>query len=393
MYSLFTHYLGELGLSQVLSSSLATVLCLLILLCTAYAAHKVMAFLFVTRINKFLERHNTLSMRFIVRYQAVRKIFSLIPILVLFTFGPASLDQSDNPYFKNVWLIFSKILWVYLYFKVAILISTFIHVGEKIYNTKPISSRWPINTYTQTVKIIIYGILAILAVSTLAGKSPSALLAGLGFASGITMLVFKDAILSFAANFQISSLNILKVGDWIEIPSENISGTVTDISLSIIKIENFDKTISTVPPTKIVNNVIKNWAGMEEAGGRRFTPLLLIDTQKVVPLSPERLTQFSEFPELGQFIEKASKDPQKHTNLGAFRHYALNYLRNDDRIHSESFTILARLLDSNSYGYLPLQIYAFTKTTNWGEYEDIQSEIVEHLISIASLFDLKIIHR
>jgi miniconductance mechanosensitive channel len=393
MYGYLLSYLTGFGLSKALAIPATTFLCLLSVFIIAFVIHKTLAFLFVKRIDRYLKNHQSVSMPFVSRYHGVQKVFSFIPIFILFIITPIFLDEGNNPYYKSLWAIFSKALYVYLYFKLGSLINTFIHVGEKVYKTKPISNRWPISTYTQTVKIIIYGILAILAVSTIVGKSPSALLAGLGFASGITMLVFKDAIMSFAANFQISSLNIMKVGDWIEIPNEKISGTVKDISLSIITIENFDKTISTVPPVKIVNNVVKNWAGMEESGGRRFTPTLLLDTNKVVALTPEKLKEYQSLPELEEYIKNVSKRPEKHTNLGAYRHYALNYLRADDRIHSEGFTILARLLEANNYGYLPLQIYAFTKTTDWGEYENIQDEIIEHLISIAPKFDLEIIRR
>ncbi|MAP24789.1 MAG: hypothetical protein CMM87_04570 [Rickettsiales bacterium] len=393
MYSLLLSYLTNFGVSKALAIPAATFLCLLSIFIFAFLVHKVLSFLFVKRIERHLKNHPAVSASFMARYHGVQKIFSFIPIFVLFTITPIFLDEVHNPYYKSLWSVFSKALYVYLYFKIAMLINTFIHVGEKVYKTKPISKRWPISTYTQTFKMVLFGILAILAVSTILGKSPSALLAGLGFASGITMLVFKDAIMSFAANFQISSLNIMKVGDWIEIPSEKISGTVKDISLSIITIENFDKTISTVPPVKIVNNVVKNWAGMEESGGRRFTPTLLLDTNKVVALTPEKLEEYKSLPELEQYIKIASKKPEKHTNLGAFRHYALNYLAEDDRIHSEGFTTLVRLLEANSYGYLPLQIYAFTKTTDWAEYENIQDEIIEHLISMAQKFDLEIIRR
>ncbi len=391
MYEILVSTLKDyLGLSGSYIMILAEALTFFTLLISTYFLQKLLTLFAKKPVHNLLSRRKGTLPPFLMKLNTPKHLFDLFPPLIMLAMVPVFFDEASNPHYKFIEVFLDKTLKVYFIFRLGILIDNLMSVFEAVYRTYPISNRWPIKTYLQSIKIFIFSLLGIVVVSTLIGKSPQTLLAGIGAAGAIIMLVFKDSILSFVANIQMSSANILKVGDWIEIPSEGISGTVLEVSLTTVKIENFDKTISTVPPSKIVSTSIKNWDGMKEAGGRRFTPSIMFDTQQVIPLTAEHIQKYETLPELKTYLESASKSPEKHTNLGAFRTYALELLMQDPRIHHEGFTLLVRLIQTNTYGYLPLQIYAFTKTTVWSEYEAIQSEIIEHLISIAPFFSLKV---
>lgn len=278
-------------------------------------------------------------------------------------------------------------------------------VVNALYARSPSASRRSIKGYLQVVKIVIYGVGAILVIATLIDRSPLILLSGLGALAAVLMLVFKDTILSLVASVQLNSNDMLRVGDWIEMPQLNADGDVIDIALHTVKVQNWDKTITTIPTWRLINESYKNWRGMQESGGRRIKRSLLIDQTSVRFLAREESERMRRFLLIDDYLAdkaeemaawnaklaKAGRDPvnmRRSTNIGAFRAYVEKYLRHNPRIH-QGMTLLVRQLQPTEMG-LPLEIYAFTDTVDWGEYEAIQSDVFDHLLAILPEFGLRL---
>ena len=265
----------------------------------------------------------------------------------------------------------------------------------------------PIKGYIQIVKIIIYIIATILIVAALIDRSPLILLSGLGAMAAVLMLIFQDTILSLVASVQISSNDMIRVGDWIEMPQLHADGDVIDIALHTVKVQNWDKTITTIPTKRFISDSFKNWRGMQESGGRRIKRSLFIDQHSVHFLTSEEIEHLKSFNLLkGYFDSKiteidqwnqehvedksgSSIDLRKMTNIGTFRAYILFYLRNHPGIHQTGLTLMVRQLSPTSEG-LPLEIYCFTNTIAWVPYEGIQADIFDHLLAIAPEFSLRV---
>ncbi len=261
----------------------------------------------------------------------------------------------------------------------------------------------PIKGYLQVVSLFLYVVAGIVVVSLLAGLNPVVFLSGLGALTAILMLVFKDTILSLVASVQIMSNNMISLGDWVEMPQANADGDVIDIALHTVKIQNWDKTISTIPTHKFISESFKNWRGMTESGGRRMKRAIHLDLNSVHFLSDEDVARLSRFEFLHEYLqakqselkvanarkvgEGVTPDPRRLTNAGTFRAYVRHYLRNHAMIHNE-MTLLVRQLEPGPQG-LPLEIYCFSNDTDWGNYEGLQADILDHLIASLPDFGLQ----
>ncbi|MDY0249855.1 MAG: mechanosensitive ion channel family protein [Pseudomonas sp.] len=290
---------------------------------------------------------------------------------------------------------------------IALALGAILEIINFLYRRRKNAHLKPIKGYIQVIKIIIYAIASILIVATLIDRSPLILLSGLGAMAAVLMLIFQDTLLSLVASVQISSGDMIRVGDWIEMPQLNADGDVIDIALHTVKIQNWDKTITTVPTKRFISDSFINWRGMQESGGRRIKRSLFIDQQSIHFLSPHELEHLQRFSllagyfdnklsELNQWNESHVKsshgdtlDSRKLTNIGTFRAYVERYLRNHPSIHQKGMTLMVRQLSPTPEG-LPLEIYCFTKTTAWTEYEGIQSDIFDHLLAIAPEFNLQV---
>ncbi|MEO9132325.1 MAG: mechanosensitive ion channel domain-containing protein, partial [Sphingomonas sp.] len=254
--------------------------------------------------------------------------------------------------------------------------------------------------YLQVGKIVIYCAAAVLIISILIGQSPLLLLSGLGALAAVLMLVFKDTILSLVASVQLGSNDMLRVGDWITMPSAEVDGDVIDIALHTVKVQNFDKTITTVPTYKLISESFKNWRGMSQSGGRRIKRALMIDQNSVRFLADEEIDDARGFSVLRPYLDeraeviarwnaaRAERDHRRMTNIGVFRAYVGAFLTAHPQI-AENKTLLVRQLDPGSQG-LPLEIYCFATTTDWNDYEAIQADIFDHLLATLSEFDLRL---
>ncbi|QBX38489.1 mechanosensitive ion channel family protein [Brevundimonas sp. S30B] len=287
---------------------------------------------------------------------------------------------------------------------VVMALAALLDLANHIYSRRPKAAARPIKGYLEVVKILLYAVATILIIATLIERSPLLLLSGLGALAAVLMLVFKDTILSLVASVQLNSNDMLRVGDWIEMPQLNADGDVVDIALHTVKVQNFDRTITTIPTWRLINESYKNWRGMQDSGGRRIKRSLLIDQSSVRFMDDEDEARLSRFALIDDYLEaKAAElkiwnqtltdagrdvvNARRQTNLGAFRAYVESYLRSHARIH-QGMTVMVRQLAPSAEG-LPLEVYCFTSTTAWAEYEGIQADIFDHLLAILPEFGLR----
>ncbi|QEH81099.1 mechanosensitive ion channel [Sphingomonas sp. C8-2] len=278
-------------------------------------------------------------------------------------------------------------------------------LANQLYQRRPDAASRPIKGYVQVVRILLFAGAAILIVAALMEQSPLLLLSGLGAMAAVLMLVFKDTILSLVASVQLTSNDMLRVGDWIEMPQLNADGDVIDIALHTVKVQNWDKTITTIPTHRLIAESYKNWRGMRDAGGRRIKRSLSIDQTSIRFLTGEEQQAMRRFALIDDYLDRkraeldrwneqlaaAGRDPvngRRATNIGTFRAYVVAYLRSHARV-SQDMTMLVRQLQPGPQG-LPLEIYCFTATTAWADYESIQADIFDHLLAILPEFGLRL---
>ena len=289
---------------------------------------------------------------------------------------------------------------------VAMAISWALNYANELYARRPEARSRPIKGYVQVVKIAVFCGAAILMIAVLIEQSPLLLLSGLGAMAAVLLLVFKDTILSLVASVQLTSNDMLRVGDWIEMPSMNADGDVVDIALHTVKVQNFDKTITTIPTHRLISDAYRNWRGMSESGGRRIKRALVIDQNAVRFLSGDEVAGLRRFRLLDEYLARKEAEiaewnrhelssdydeinARRITNIGTLRAYVIAYLKSHPRIAGGGFTLMVRQLPPGPQG-LPLEIYCFTDTVDWGEYESIQADIFDHLIAILPEFGLRI---
>jgi miniconductance mechanosensitive channel len=320
----------------------------------------------------------------------------IAPFLLIYGFSDVLPDYTSL--IKDLALFF--ILWV-----VATTFIRLLNALNTIYESTPSFTGVSIQGYLDIVKLIIILVALILSVSMFTGQSPIVLLSGLGALTAVLLLIFQNTILSLVSSVQIAANDLVKEGEWIEVPSFGADGDVVDMSLHAIKVQNWDKTITYIPTNKLTETAFKNWRGMTESGGRRIKRSLFIDQASIKFCDPEMIERFMQIKLLRPYMETklaeiAAENPtsgnpanqdgingRQLTNVGTFRAYIEAYLRSRDDIHQQGLTFLIRQLAPSPNG-LPLEVYAFTKTTEWARYEHIQADIFDHLLATATHFDL-----
>lgn len=285
------------------------------------------------------------------------------------------------------------------------IITSFLAAALQIYVSHDQARGRSLRGYVELVKIILWVMAAIIAVALLTDKSPWGIMSVLGGLTAVLLLIFKDTILGFVASLQISANNMARVGDWIEMPQYGADGDVVDVSIHTVKVQNWDKTITTIPTYALVSNSFKNWRGMAESGGRRIKRAINLDMNSVRFCDHEMLARFGEYELLKEYLAAkhaeiesyhrerridpaANKNGRRQTNLGVFRAYIVAYLRANSNIHQE-MTFLVRHLAPTSQG-LPMEIYVFSKDQVWANFEAIQADIFDHLLAIVPEFELRV---
>ncbi len=347
-------------------------------------------------IHKIVEKTKTQWDNYLFDRKFFSKLAYIIPFLYLY------FTASVLPGLKVAIARFSlsMIIWF-----AVLAINSLLNAINDIYITLPRSHNKPIKGYLQLISIFFFVIAFISIIGIIIGKSPALIISGLGAMTAIILLIFKDTILSLIASFQITFNDLIKIGDWISVPEYHADGDVIDIALHTVKVQNWDKTITTIPTHKLVENSFKNWRGMTLAGGRRIKRSVFIDMNSIKICDKNLLEKFEKIYYLKDYMKEKQKEIEEYnkkhdfdksivvngrrlTNIGTFRAYIANYLKNNPNINRK-LTFLIRQLPSGPTG-LPIEIYVFTNTTEWVAYESIQADIFDHILAIIPEFDLKI---
>ena len=330
----------------------------------------------------------------------IKRLSNIVPALVL-SIGVTTVPGLP----EGAVTVVRNVCGGFIVLTIALALGAVLDIINLIYQRRPDARLHPIKGYLQVVKIVIYAIATILIIATLIDRSPLILLSGLGAMAAVLMLIFQDTLLSLVASVQITSNDLIRVGDWVEMPQLNADGDVIDIALHTVKVQNWDKTITSIPTKRFISDSFKNWRGMQESGGRRIKRSLYLDQQSVHFLDADerkRLYRFSlledylvnkrkEIDEWNAKLAERGQDPvntRRVTNLGTFRAYVERYLRAHPGVH-QNMTLMVRQLSPTADG-LPLEIYCFTNTVAWTQYEAIQSDIFDHLLAILPEFGLRV---
>lgn len=280
-------------------------------------------------------------------------------------------------------------LTIYMTFAVTMLVMSIINIIADIYRTKAIHNSAPITLHTQILKIITISCAIFIGLSCIIDISLSTFFTSLGAAAALLTFIFKDTILGLLASLQLTLLDIIRIGDWITIDQYNVNGTIESIAITVVKIRNFDRTISTIPTYSLLTANIKNWRGMIDAGGRRIQRVMYIDIDSIIFCTETLIEDLKKLHYVITALDKRANFIDNITNMEIFRLYIKEYLKQNKYIHQQDFFFLVRELDSTPQG-LPLEIYVFSNVTEWSKYEDIQSDIFDHLFAILPKFGLRV---
>lgn len=323
--------------------------------------------------------------------------------------APALVFFWGLEFFSGLKGVLDHLIYAYLAVAVVLILSKLLDALSSLYRTFQVSNRRPIKGYVQLIKLFIYMLGGISVVAILLGESPWGLLSGIGAMTAVLMLVFRDTLLSLVAGIQMSANDLLHAGDWIEMPAMNADGTVIDIALNTVKVQNWDMTVTAIPTFKFLDTPFKNWESMTQSGGRRIKRAIMIDQSSIRFADPELKERLKKVQDLAPFMALRQKeidaanaasgaDPssplngRRMTNIGLFRHYALEYLRSHPKIRQD-MTLLVRQLQPHADDGLPLEIYCFTSETAWALHEDIKSDIMDHLLAALPVFGLRAYQR
>ncbi|ACV26224.1 mechanosensitive ion channel family protein [Kangiella koreensis] len=398
MQQQFTEWLKKHGVEFSDVTGLISVLGLIVLisLVVHVILHRV--------VLRFIENRARKSEKLWKRSLFENKLFNRFALMIqgIIIYIQAGLWLTPDSVALN-WVQTLSLLWIQLFALLTIFsfLDALYLMGQKKTETRAL----PLKGIFQSIKIVAVLVIGIFVISILVGKSPLLILSGLGAMTAVVMLVFKDPILGLVAGIQLSANNMLEVGDWLEMPQYGADGDVIEIALTTVKVRNWDKTITTVPTYALISNSFKNWRGMMEAGGRRIKRSVLIDSTSVEFMSDDVIQRLNHSkllaPYLQQKLEEVNQYNQENgldmsfringrrlTNLGTFRAYLLSYLKSHPQIHQE-LTLMVRQLEASANG-IPLEVYAFTKTTDWAAYEGIQSDIFDHIFAVLPEFGLRV---
>lgn len=378
------------NLAIILQSAIAVVIVLILAWLSDVISRKVL----ITVITKLVRRTKTHWDDILLERKVFNKISHFAPAIIINLSAGMISHEATGQHIQNATQIYMIVLTV-------MLIDSFFSAANDIYNTLPVSKTRPIKGYIQIVKIFFYIMGAISIIGIITHKEITVVLGTMGAFVAVLILVFKDTILGFVASIQLSANKMVNIGDWISMPSKNADGTVIDISLNTVKVQNWDKTISTIPTYTLVSESFNNWKGMEESGGRRIKRHLNIDVKSIHFLNDEEIEMAEKVKLISSYIaEKKAEIKQANpeneipvnqkriTNIGTFRKYIEAYLQNHPKIHND-MTFLVRQLQPSEKG-LPIEIYVFSNDQEWANYEAIQSDIFDHILAIVPEFNLKV---
>ncbi len=350
-------------------------------------------------LKKIIENKNKNLFKNLVKLRFFYTLgYILSPLVILVAINNSSLIANEIQ--KFAYLI-KKISGIWMIISLSILTNKFLTAINATYKKNEFFIKYPVNSYLQLIKLVIIIITAIFSVCYALNLSPWGILSGVGALGAILLLVFKDTILGLIASIQVYGGKLLQEGDWIELKDLNIDGEVMEVGLHRVKVKAWDNTITTFPTAKFLEYTFKNWRGMQDSGGRRIKRKLILSISSIKFVNENFLKQLSHLVLLESYLRNKNIELNKAnaslsegdinrrslTNLGCFRIYIKKYLEKHPKIRQD-MTLLVRQLPINQYG-LPIEIYAFTNTTKWKDYEDIQSDIFDHILASIHYFELE----
>jgi len=371
------------------------------LLALSWAVHGITRWAITFAVHRAVSRTGTSWDDAFVEARVFRRLADVAPALVVL-YGvrlvPNISDHLDS--------LVERIAAAAIVLALAQAAAATLNALNTIYSNSPQFRQRPIKGYLEIIKIVVYLLAALGAVAILLDKSPWVFVSGIGALAAVLMLVFKDTILSLVASVQIASNDMLKLGDWISMPQAGVDGDVIDVALHTVKVQNFDKTISTIPTYAFISESFRNWRGMEESGGRRIKRSLNVDLNSIRFLSEEEVGRLGGWAllsgylaekreELSAYNAEAGRDPQVNadirrlTNIGTFRAYVRAYLESHPKVHTRGYTLIVRQLEPTASG-LPLEIYCFSNDQDWTRYEGIQADIFDHIFAMVPEFGLRL---
>ncbi len=354
----------------------------------------------VGTVRAFAKRSSVAWDDALVTHNVFGRLVQVVPALIVFVGVPfvPGLPEGGAQLIRNVAM-------GYMVLMLTLALTAMLNAANTIYAASPVAKERSLKGYVQLVQIVIWILGGVLIIATVLDRSPLLLLSGFGAMTAFLLLVFNDTILSLVASVQLTAQDMVRVGDWIEMPQFDADGDVVDVQLHTVKVQNWDKTITTIPTHRLITDSFKNWRGMSQSGGRRIKRAIFIDVSSIRFQTQDEVDHFTRFALLKGYIKNkeqgladynaglgtevdAEVNRRRLTNLGTFRAYTYNYLKNHPRIHQD-MTLIVRQLAPGPEG-LPLEIYCFTNTTEWAVYEDIQSDIFDHLLAIVLEFGLRL---
>jgi len=416
-YKFLLEYIREIDEISTLAKPGAVILTLLLIFLITWLSYYLMKLAFTKIIAKIILRTKTTWDDILVRRKVFNGIAHIAPAFILYLtanfsypeinqdisqLSDSTIEMLSRDYYFSLAGILSKIASIYFVFIFIYLSNSLLNSGLDIYNTTPYAHTRPVKGYIQLFKILIFTLSGILIIAILIERDPTVLLAGLGAMGAVLILVFKDTILGFVASIQLSGNNMIKIGDWVEMPARGADGTVIDITLNTVKVQNWDKTISTIPTYA---ESFTNWRGMEESGGRRIKRSVNIDMNSIKLCNSSMLKKFEKFLLIKDYVREKEKEIKEYnkrknisdedlisgrrqTNVGIFRKYLEVYLHQHPKINDD-MTFLVRHLNPTDRG-LPMEIYVFCKDKSWPVYESVQADIFDHILAVIPEFELRV---
>lgn len=400
IHNWLTDLLEGIGISGQGIPYLNAAIILFFLTLLAYLSLVISKQVIIRLLHSFFLRTKTKWDDLLIEYKIFNGLAHIVPALIIKAGAPIAFAD-----FVNLLPFVLKITDIYILIALAMLILSFLKAMEHHLSALTIFKDKPISSYFQLARIIFYIGTGILVLSILMGKSPLVFLSAFGAMTAILLLVFKDTILGLVASVQISSNDMFRVGDWVEMPKFNADGDVLAINLNTVKIRNWDKTITTVPTYYFITDSFKNWRGMQESGGRRIMRSIYINMRSIKFVDKALRERIERFHLIKDFVDERQKEIEEYnathnvdtetlingrrmTNVGVFRQYITAFLKNKKGINQNMY-MLVRQLQPDSNG-LPIQLYCFTESVAWIDYESVQADVFDHLLAAAKYFDLEV---
>lgn len=384
---------GDVDRAWGYAAALAVVIVVLICLLAYFAAKLIL----LRILRAIAKRSRTKWDDALINRRVFERLTLIVPAVLLHSFASSFPDAAH-------WI--RRTAYCIVIFGVALSTDKVIDAVNDIYRSYEVSKSRPIKGYLQLIKIFIYIIGSVLVISVILDRSPLLLLGGIGAATAVFLLIFQNSILGFVASIQLTENDMIRIGDWIEMPGRGADGDVIDLSLHTVKVQNWDKTVTTIPTHALISESFKNWRAMTETGGRRIKRSVYIDMTSIRFCDAELIERYRKIRYIREYMEKKTEeiaaynrslgidgkssivDGRHLTNIGTFRAYVSAYLDNHPMVHKGMIS-MARQLEPTDRG-IPLEIYAFTNTTKWVDYEGIQADIFDHILAVIPEFDLRI---